>query len=76
MSRMVFEHIDSEMHTSFECYRNEDPFSYSFDVHVQTLHEDTTEFHLTQTEMKNRYRHWREINGCVLDVYDKSCSDY
>ena len=76
MSSLVFEHLDREMHTSFECYRNEDPFSYSFDVRVQTPHEETAEFHLTQTEMKNRYRQWRENNNCELDVYDKACSDY
>lgn len=76
MGNLVFEHIDNEMHTSFECYRNEDPFSYSFDVRVQTKLEETAEFHLTQTEMKNRYRQWRESNGCVLNVHDQAVSDY
>ena len=27
MARLEFEHIDSEMNTSFECYRNEDPYN-------------------------------------------------
>lgn len=76
MGKLEFEHVDNEMHTSFECYRNEDPYSYSFDVRIATKQEELTIFHLTQTEMKNFYRDWREKNGCVLDVYEKACSDY
>lgn len=76
MGKLEFEHIDGEMHTSFVVYRNEDPYIYSFDVRILTKEEELSILHLTQTEMKNRYRDWREKNGCVLDVYDKSCRDY
>ena len=75
MSNLDFKHevftSDNKSESSFEAYRNEDPFSFSFDVRITTVTAILELFHLTHNQMTTNYRKWLTEHKCSLDPYKK-----
>ena len=73
MAKLEFKHEirlpDNE--SSFETFRNEDPFSFSFDVRITTVTETLELFHLTHNQMINRYREWRNEHKCSISAFEQ-----
>lgn len=73
MSKLDFKHeiCAPDNESTFEAYRNEDPFSFSFDVRITTEHETLELFHLTHSQMLNKYREWTVAHQCKINAFEQ-----
>ena len=71
MAKLDFKHeiCAPDNESTFEAFRNEDPFSFSFDVRITTVTETLELFHLTHNQMTTNYRKWLTEHKCSLDPY-------
>ena len=65
-NRLYFSH--SVKRCSIECYRNEDPYYYSFDLRIK--HNDETVFlaHISYRDMTEQYAKWMRDNDCTISA--------
>lgn len=73
MNKLDFKHTISapDNISSFEAFRNEDPFSFSFDVRIITESETLELFHLTHNQMLNKYREWTVTHKCEINAFEQ-----
>lgn len=73
MSKLDFKHEISapDNISSFKAYRNEDPFSFSFDVRITTVSETLELCHLTHNQMLNKYREWTVTHKCEINAFEQ-----
>lgn len=73
MNRLDFKHgiYAPDNNSTFEAYRNEDPFSFSFDVKIAIKGETLELFHLTYNQMLNKYREWTVTHKCKITALEQ-----
>lgn len=73
MSKLDFKHeiCAPDNESTFEAYRNEDPFSFSFDVRITTVSETLELFHLTHNQMLIKYREWTVTHKCEINAFEQ-----
>lgn len=73
MNKLDFKHeiCAPDNESTFEAYRNEDPFSFSFDVRIITESETLELFHLTHNQMLNKYREWAVSHKCEINAFEQ-----
>lgn len=76
-ARLDFKHeiCAPDNESTFEAFRNEDPFSFSFDVRITTVSETLELFHLTHTQMLNKYNKWTAKHKCSIKAYEQDFSE-
>lgn len=82
MAKLDFRHEIStpDNESSFEAFRNEDPFSFSFDVRITTAretpeHETLEMIHVTHNQMLTKYRKWMAEHNCKVNAYEQDFSE-
>ena len=73
MSKLDFKHeiCAPDNESTFEAFRNEDPFSFSFDVRITTVCETLELSHLTHNQMLNKYREWTVTHKCEINAFEQ-----
>lgn len=71
-ARLDFKHeiCAPDNESTFEAYRNEDPFSYAFDVRITTVTETLELCHLTHNQMAVNYKKWIAEHKCSINPYE------
>lgn len=77
MAKLDFKHeiCTPNCESTFEAFRNEDPFSFSFDVRITTEHETLETFHETHNQMLTKYRKWAIEHNCKINAYGQDSSE-
>lgn len=72
-NRLDFKHevCTPDNESSFEVFRNEDPFSFALDVKITTTTETLELFHLSHNQTMNKYREWRAKHNCKIIAFEQ-----